>query len=113
ATRIARRALALSSVALRGLMTTWPAEEEASLYPKLQAWLREAAYPAGLEDELEPSEVVTIHTAPGEREEQAAINAIWRWEGAVVLAASLGRSVLPRYDEPCDPKACGDACGLF
>jgi len=109
ATRVAKRAVCLAAVRLRGLASEWDEKDQAEFHPQLMNWLRQAE----LDDELEPAERTTIESPPGGLESRAAINAVWRWEGAAVLAASLGRIELPPHDQTVDTKACGDACGLF
>jgi len=109
ARRVARRACCLSAVALRGLASTWDHDEQEKFLPSLKRWLAEA----GLDDEFEADERKVIQTSVGELDQQQAINSCWRWEGAAVLAASLGRLALPPHDQMVDTQACGDACGVL
>lgn len=107
--RVAARACCLAAVALRGLANQWPFEEQKEFLPRLYQWFLQS----GLEREIEDSERKILETGAGELDAQDALNALWRWEGAAVLLASLGRLSLPRDDETIDPKLCGDACGLL
>jgi hypothetical protein len=107
--RVFRRAASLSALALRGLVGTWEIAEQEQFLPSLTKWLAEV----DLEDELEPRESEILQTPAGELDEQRMIDACWSWEGAGVLAASLGRLELPALDQVVDTQACGDACGLF
>jgi hypothetical protein len=107
--RAARRACCLSAVALRGLASTWGHDDQQEFLPKLTRWLAESA----LDHEIESTEREIVRTPAGKLDERSAINACWRWEGAAVLAASLGRLELPPHDEMIDTKACGEACGVL
>jgi hypothetical protein len=109
AARVARRAACLAAVALRGLAGTWADAEQREFLPDLLAWFEQA----GLDGEVEPGEREVIKAPAGELDQRALVNACWRWEGAAVLAASLGRLALPPHDQLTDTKACGDACGIF
>jgi hypothetical protein len=68
---------------------------------------------SGLDQEIEDSEREILLARASELDERSALNACWRWEGAAVLAASLGRLTLPSHDETNDTRACGEACGLM
>lgn len=109
ARRVARRAAVLGTVALRGLASTWSHEDQVEFLPALQDWFAGS----GLDDEIEPAERETLAAPASELDEQSAVNACWRWEGAAVLAASLGRFTLPPHDVVVDTEACGQACGVF
>lgn len=107
--RIAQRAACLCAVALRGLVSAWPHNEQVEFLPQLLAWFRDAK----LDDEIEQSEREVLNAPASELDDRSALNAAWRWEGAAVLLASLGRVVLPAFDQTIDPQVCGDAGGLF
>jgi hypothetical protein len=107
--RVARRAGCLAAVALRGLAGTWEHKQEEELVGRLQTWVESSP----LLFEFEQEEVDTINVAPGKLDEKQMVNACWRWEGAAVLVASLGRVELPSHDRPVNLKACGDGAGLF
>jgi hypothetical protein len=109
ARRVAARACCLSAVGLRGLASQWPHEEQQQFIPSFHRWFSES----GLQQEIEDTELEILRAPADELDDRNAINACWRWEGAAVLAASLGRLSLPAHDETIDTKACGDACGLF
>lgn len=109
AARVARRACCLAAVALRGLACTWAEADQREMVPELAGWFDQA----GLEGEVEPGELELIRTPAGALEGQAVVDAVWRWEGAAVLAASLGRLALPPHDQVVDTQACGQACGVF
>lgn len=107
--RVFRRAACLSAVALRGLAGTWELAEQEQFVPSLTKWLSTV----DLDDEFEREESETLQTPAGELDQQRIINACWRWEGAAVLAASLGRLALPALDQVVEAQTCGEACGLF
>jgi hypothetical protein len=109
ATQVARRACCLAAVALRGLASTWSHEEQQESLPDVTEWFAQS----GLDGEIEPAEHEIIHAPASELDQQSAINACWKWEGAVVLAASLGRLALPPHDQTIDTQSCARACGLF
>ena len=110
ARRVARRAAVLSTVGLRGLASTWPHAEQVDFLPHLQGWF--AATGLG-DDEAEPGELEVIRAPASELDDRSAVNATWRWEGAAVLAAALGRLTLPGDQQAVDPKVCGDAAGVL
>ncbi|RYG83077.1 DUF4272 domain-containing protein [bacterium] len=109
ARRVARRAAVLGTVALRGLASTWPHEDQVEFLPALLAWFAGS----GLDDEIEPGEREILAAPASELDNQSAADATWRWEGAAVLVAALGRFALPPHDTVVDTEACGQACGLF
>lgn len=110
--RIARRAACLGAVALRGMSTQWPEQEEQEMAERLRGWI-DACEAAGLKAELEDGEMATLGADAGQLEPREALNATWRWEGAAALAWALARFELPSFDMPSDPKAIGDAVGLL
>jgi hypothetical protein len=63
--------------------------------------------------QIEPNEHEVIRAPASELDERSTINSCWRWEGAAVLAASLGRLTLPPHDQTIDTQDCGQACGLL
>lgn len=109
ARRVFRRSCCLASVALRGLAATWDASDEQEFLPSLIDWVMKSQ----LSDEFEPEELQVISTPAGNLDQQRLVDACWRWEGAAVLAASLGRVTLPAHDQVVDTRECGEACGLF
>jgi hypothetical protein len=109
AQRVARRACCLAAVALRGLAGNWEKAEQEEFLPNFVTWFEQA----GLDDEIEPAELETILAPAGALDERRMIDASWRWEGAAVLAASLGRIALPDHDVGINPQACGEACWIF
>ena len=109
ARRVARRACCLAAVALRGLAGTWDHKDQQEFLPQLTHWFAES----GLQDEIEPNEHEVIRAPASELDERSTINSCWRWEGAAVLAASLGRLTLPPHDQTIDTQDCGQACGLL
>ena len=98
--RVARRALALTAVAARGLMDMNLAQGLSPAYSHehLRAWVEGAE----IDGELEPEEKRVIETAPRALDHQDALNAVWRLEGLVVLAWALGLCELPAYDAVVD-----------
>lgn len=109
ARRAARRAAVLATVALRGLASTWSHEDQVEFLPKLRSWFDAAE----LADEAEPAEAKIIAAPASELDQRSALNSAWRWEGVGVLVAAVGRLPLPSFEQPFDPKPCGDAAGLF
>jgi Domain of unknown function (DUF4272) len=109
ANRVAARACCLAAVAVRGLASQWSHEQQQEFLPSLQRWYSDS----GLDQEIEPAELEILQAPPSELDMHSAINACWRWEGAAVLAASLGRLPLPSHDKTVDTQACGEACGLL
>lgn len=107
--RVARRATCLAAVGLRGLASSWSHEDQQDILPRLAEWVRVM----GLEEELEASELEAIDAPASELDQRGAVKACWRWEGAAVLAASLGRMELPPHDGVVDTQTCGDACALL
>lgn len=108
ASRVAARACCLAAVALRGLAGLSENEEHEFIL-RLNHWFSDA----GLDDEIEATEREVIQAPAGKLDERRALNSCWRWEGAAVLAASLGRLTLPPHDKTIDSKVCGDACGVL
>lgn len=109
AKRVAASACCLAAVAMRGLAREWRHGELQELLTSLDRWFSES----GLGQEMEAEERDIVKAPASELDTRIAVNACWRWEGAAVLAASLGRLALPPHDETIDTKVCGDACGLF
>jgi hypothetical protein len=109
--RIARRAVALLFLSLRGLLErdsdTQPHTDVN--YSRLQEWTDELS----IDDEFEPWEWETIRTLPGQLAPQMAANAGWRVEGLAVLAWALYRGELPRYDQVADADLTWDAIGYL
>ena len=96
AVRIARRALALTAVAARG-MAELDAKDDAAigLDVDLRRWLAEL----GVEDELESAERHLLAAPLGANASQEMTDALWRVEGAAILAWALGIASLPKDDE--------------
>jgi hypothetical protein len=109
APRVARRAACLAAVALRGLASTWGPKEQQEFAPRLRSWFDAS----GLQNEIEPKEAETIAAPASELDQRAALKACWRWEGAAVLVAALGRLPLPPHDQTVDTYRCGRACGVL
>ncbi|BBO31987.1 DUF4272 domain-containing protein [Lacipirellula parvula] len=109
ASRVFLRSCCLASVALRGLAATWDASDEQQFLPSLIDWVTKSQ----LSDAFEPEELQVISTPAGKLDQQRLVDACWRWEGAAVLAASLGRMTLPAHDQVVNTQECGEACGLF
>jgi Domain of unknown function (DUF4272) len=109
AARVARRACCLAAVGLRGIASNWSHEDQQKMVADLARWFAQA----GLEDEIESKEREVLFAPASELDQKGSVNASWRWEGAAVLAASLGAIELPPHDQPIELKSCGDACGLF
>src|SRR5262249_40410489 len=99
----------LAAVALRGLASQWPHEGQQKFVPSLNKWF----FQSGLDNENEGAEREILQAPASELDSRSALNACGGWEGAAVLAASLGRLTLPSHDETVDTEICGNACGLF
>ena len=96
AARVAARALALAAVACRGMTECDDDKHRAeSRRHHVCRWLDRL----GVANELEESESSLIRTPLGLLDRQSMIDASWRSEGMLVLAWSLGRVELPRYDD--------------
>lgn len=109
AKRVARRACCLAAVALRGLAGTWDHKDQMEFLPRLRDWVEQSS----IAFELERHEYETIQAPPSELDRQSMIDACWRWEGAAVLNAALGRHPLPPHDETVDTELCGKSAGLL
>ncbi|MEM6750681.1 MAG: DUF4272 domain-containing protein [Planctomycetota bacterium] len=109
AARVSRRAACLAAVTSRGWLESLQAPEFSEVNDRLVDWVRGA----DLEDELEEGEAALIYTPYGELADQMQIDACWRSEGLVVLAAALQRCELPAFDTCCVPREIAESCGLF
>jgi hypothetical protein len=96
ATRVAARALVLAAVSGRGMLESdgdkGKAEERRR---NMCDWLDHL----DVAGEIESSEEATIRAVIGRLDQQSVLDAAWRCEGMHVLAWSLGRAELPRYDQ--------------
>lgn len=96
AARVAARALVLAAMSGRGMLESdddkGRAEERRC---NMCDWLEHL----GVAGEIESSEETAIRTVIGRLDQQSVLDAAWRCEGMHVLAWSLGRAELPRYDE--------------
>ncbi|MHB1561762.1 MAG: DUF4272 domain-containing protein [Isosphaeraceae bacterium] len=96
ATRVARRALALTAVTVRAVLEQDAGKRSATAtYRDLLAWARDL----GIEEEIEPDEWEVIQRPLGRLEPRQQIDSTWRLEGLVVLAWALGLSKLPTHDQ--------------
>jgi hypothetical protein len=96
AARVARRALALTTVTARAILEQDVTNPEApAVYRDLLAWVRDI----GIDDEFEPDEREALQRGLGELDPQMQLNSAWRLEGLVVLAWALGRFEIPAHDQ--------------
>jgi hypothetical protein len=107
--RVARRALILTSVGLRGSLERERPTDAESRRLDLLHWLTEV----GLDDECEDDELALLDSEIGTIDEQSMIDAVWRSEGAVALGWGLGICDLPPHDEVCAPNQLHHALGLM
>jgi len=99
AARVAARAIVLSAITCRGMLDFDDDKREAEERRRAMCgWLEGI----GAANELEENEHSLVRTPIGQLDQQDLIDAMWRSEGMLVLAWSLARLELPRYDEPCD-----------
>ena len=110
ATRVARRALVLASIACRGSIESDAGKHGAEeLGRSILPWLSEV----GAESELEPRERELIDKPVGKLDRESAINGTWKSEGLVVLAWALRSCAMPSFCEQCDPPAVANAVGFL
>lgn len=95
AERVARRALALTAIAARGLLehnTNEP--DRMTTFQEMHQWIRDV----GIGDELEPNEWEVLQRPLGKLDSQSTINSVWRLEALTVLAWALQLMELPPHD---------------
>jgi Domain of unknown function (DUF4272) len=110
AARVAARALVLAAVTCRGMMESDEDRQQGEdRRRQMCRWLERI----GVTAELEESEAVLIWTPLGQLDQQDMIDAIWRCEGMLVLAWSMGRADLLRHDEECDPFEVAENLGFL
>ena len=110
--RVARRLLALTAVAARATVEldhSQGVEDLEDIPARIAEWVNEL----GISDELEPQEWKVIQRPVGGLEQSDFINAMWRVEGAAVLAYALKLHDLPAYDELIVPPELYDSVGLL
>lgn len=96
AQRVARRALAMTSLTARAILERDLANPRArEIHRDLMDWVRDIA----IEDEFEPEERAIWQQPLGEVAKQQQIDTTWRLEGLVVLAWALGRFEMPPHDQ--------------
>jgi hypothetical protein len=110
AERVARRALAMTALTARAIL-----EQDATNpdYPPIHQKVLHWAGDLGLDQELEPDELATVHKPLGQLDPQEQTNATWRLEGLVVLAWALGRFEIPPHDELVDFNAMWQSLGFL
>lgn len=110
AERVARRALALTALSVRGGMENDARDPRTpAMYQDLLAWVQAV----GLADELEAEEAEVLRRPLGALDPQAGTNAMWVVEGLCVLAWALGRFDLPPHDEQVEPHELWNAMRLM
>lgn len=110
ASRVLRRALALSAVVCRGFMENQQDRSYAvGLHGRVIAWMERA----GIRDELETDELAMVLASIGTLDRQQTANATWRSEGLAVLAWALGKFPLPRHDDTVVPVEAAESVGFL
>ena len=92
-------------VASRAMFEVMTDRAEAARY---QANLLKRLDELGLDEELDPAERTMLRGGIGSLDKPTVIRGTWRYEGAAVLAWSLGRLELPPIDEQVSDGAVGD-----
>lgn len=112
--RVARRALILLALAMRGLLDQdagTPDEPQAEeMRADLVTWL---ASDPDLQVETEDEELELLITPIGAADPQSIMNAVWRAEGAQVLLWALGARELPAHDAQEHPYEVAKAVGIL
>jgi len=109
ADRVARRALCLYGVALRGMT-----ERDQGTPERLEEWraqLERWVDAVGIGSELEPQEWRLLKQPVAPPQSKELMDAEWLMEGAAVLVWALGRLELPPYDEQVDVAPLGRGLG--
>lgn len=112
ATRVARRALALTAVTARAILEQDAAKTDSNAiatYEDLLDWVEKI----GIDDELEPEEWEVLQRPLGRLDLEQQIDATWRLEGLVVLAWGLGRFDIPPHDQLVNVNALWETLGLL
>jgi hypothetical protein len=111
AARVARRALVLAAVANRGMLDheRHALDEPDEDRKYMLNWIEDL----GLAEEVEPDEWELLQSPVGTLRQQKTIDAIWRFEGFVVLLWAIGMCELPPYDETVDTQEAFKAMGQF
>lgn len=109
--RVARRALALTSVSARATLEMDASQLDSP--EELRGHLLEWVEALEIRDELEPEEWKVLQRPVGGLEQQDHINAMWRVEGLAVLAWALGRHDLPPDDALVVPSEIYPAMGFL
>lgn len=110
AERVARRALALSAVTVRGILEMELQDARAGdTYDDLIQWVADC----GIESEIEPDEWAVLQRPLGKLDGQDQVNACWRLEGLVVLAWALGLFEIPPHDELVETNPLWDSLKMF
>lgn len=108
--RVARRALALAAVTMRGMLEMElnnPQVKET--YQDLHQWIEDC----DIEGEIEPDEWAVLQRPLGKLKGQDQVNAVWRLEGLVVLAWALRLFEIPPHDELVDTNALWQSLQVF
>ena len=107
---VAAGAMALAAISCRGMMELDDDKESAeSRRLRLCDWLAHL----DIADMFEEDEDLLIRTPVGHLDEHRTIDAVWRCEGLLVLAWSLGRTGLIAHDEDCDFREAVDSLGFM
>jgi hypothetical protein len=110
ATRVARRAVALTCVTARAILEQNAADSGArETHDRLLTWTRDV----GVKDELEADEWEVLQRPPGTLDSRMQTNSTWRLEGLAVLAWALGRFELPPHDQIASLDPLWQSLGLF
>ncbi len=108
--RVARRALVLAAVTVRGMLEMELENPTVGdTYGDLLEWIEEC----GIQDEIEPDEWAVLQRPLGKLNAQDQVNACWRLESLVVLAWSLGLFEIPPHDELVDTNSLWNSLSVF
>ncbi len=110
--RVAKRALSLLALAVRGLLEEDAGSANAAEAEKVRNELLERLGSLGVSGECEPAELKTLETPIGALKAQEATDAVWRAEGAQVLLWALGARGLPPHDQQEHPYRVARDSGL-
>lgn len=109
AMRAAARARVLAAIGTRAILEGSERQDDHAELEELRTWVERE----GLEGELEEEEQGTLFEPTiGGMGRQERIDAMWRFEGAAVLAWALGLLPLPPHDQVVDIRELARAVGL-
>ena len=110
ASRVLRRALALSAVVCRGVMENQEDRPYAAdLHGRVVSWVDQV----GIREEFEADELAMLLAPVGALVRQQTANGTWRSEGLAVLAWALKKFPLPRHDDTVVPVEAAESVGFL